>query len=228
MTSSPDLQSLAKAPYGVYAVDMEETIVSWNDGAQAILGHSAEETIGRRCYEVLQCRPENAEHLEATGECPAILLARENHTPPATDLSALCASGRRKLITATPVVINSEASGKLLVYLFREVNLGLLAVNSVAVKLAVMEAIRNVFPNELTLLQFASEDDEPAEDGNPLTSREIEVVRFLAAGKETQEIADELGLSLHTVRSHLANARNKLEARSKLDLVLAAQRMGLV
>ena len=61
-----------------------------------------------------------------------------------------------------------------------------------------------------------------------VANREMEVVRLLAAGKETHEIADELALSLHTVRSYLANGRYKLGARSKLDLVLAVQRMGLV
>ena len=45
---------LSKAPYGVYAVDMSQTILFWNRSAEWILGHTAEEAVGLRCYEVLQ------------------------------------------------------------------------------------------------------------------------------------------------------------------------------
>ena len=51
---------LSKAPYGVYAVDMSQTILFWNRSAEWILGHTAEEAVGLRCYEVLQSQPYNA------------------------------------------------------------------------------------------------------------------------------------------------------------------------
>ena len=49
-----------------------------------------------------------------------------------------------------------------------------------------------------------------------LTAREVEVLRYLALGWDTAHIADEMGLSPHTVRNHSTNLRRKLDARSRL------------
>ncbi len=73
---------LSKAPYGVYAVDMSQTILFWNRSAEWILGHTAEEAVGLRCYEVLQSLPESGTVpvclqgcSDATRSCRAFLRA---------------------------------------------------------------------------------------------------------------------------------------------------------
>jgi len=63
---------------------------------------------------------------------------------------------------------------------------------------------------------------EPAAAGaapGELTLREIDVVRLTADGMTAPEIADDLGISNHTVRTHLRNAMEKLGARSRAHLV---------
>ena len=52
--------------------------------------------------------------------------------------------------------------------------------------------------------------------GGLLTAREVEVLRYLALGWEIAHIADEMGLSPHTVRHRSANLRRKLDVRSRL------------
>ena len=52
-----------------------------------------------------------------------------------------------------------------------------------------------------------------------LTSREAEVARLLSEGLSPREIAGLQSLKLSTVRTHIARARAKLEARSIADLV---------
>lgn len=54
---------------------------------------------------------------------------------------------------------------------------------------------------------------------SPLTAREREIMVLVAAGKANKEIARELWLSPHTVRSHLENTFEKLEVRSRTAAV---------
>ena len=64
----------------------------------------------------------------------------------------------------------------------------------------------------------------PLGDGSPraLSRREREVVRLVSLGAAGPEIADELGISHETVRTHVRNAMGKLGARSRAHLVARA------
>lgn len=55
-----------------------------------------------------------------------------------------------------------------------------------------------------------------------LTPREIEIVRLVGKGLGNQKIADELGLSVATVRTHLNKVYGKLGAESRVELALYA------
>lgn len=62
----------------------------------------------------------------------------------------------------------------------------------------------------------------------PLTPRQVEILKLLASGKSTKEIAFELGLSAKTVETHRAQIMERLNIRDLPRLVLYAVRMGLV
>ena len=61
-----------------------------------------------------------------------------------------------------------------------------------------------------------------------LTRREIEVVRLVAMGHTSREIARELFLSPRTVESHVANILLKLDCRSRADAARRASELGLL
>jgi len=61
----------------------------------------------------------------------------------------------------------------------------------------------------------------------PLTQREMEVLRRLAQGHENKEIADELVISEATVRTHVSNILGKLHLASRTQAALYALREGL-
>ena len=67
----------------------------------------------------------------------------------------------------------------------------------------------------------------PAPEG-PLTPREAEVVKLIAEGHTTKEIAEALVLSPKTVERHRANILEKLGLRDRVDLTRWAIRRGLV
>ena len=74
----------------------------------------------------------------------------------------------------------------------------------------------------------ASIRPRPAELGDDLTVREREVLAMLARGLSTEQMVDELTLSIHTVRNHIRNVLAKLEARSRLEAVAVAIRLGVI
>ncbi|MCS6847118.1 MAG: DUF1668 domain-containing protein [Anaerolineae bacterium] len=67
-----------------------------------------------------------------------------------------------------------------------------------------------------------------AEPREPLTERELEVVRLLATGISNKEIAAQLHVSPNTVRVHLRNIFAKLEAQSRTEVTMIAVRNGWV
>jgi DNA-binding CsgD family transcriptional regulator len=64
--------------------------------------------------------------------------------------------------------------------------------------------------------------------GESLSRREIEVVRLVALGMTSREIARELQIAPHTVRTHVRNAMMKTGARSRAHLVAKALGDGVV
>jgi LuxR family maltose regulon positive regulatory protein len=62
----------------------------------------------------------------------------------------------------------------------------------------------------------------------PLSRREVEVLRALAEGKSNQEIAARLVLSLNTVKKHVSTIMGKLNAKNRTQAVLLARRLGLL
>jgi DNA-binding NarL/FixJ family response regulator len=63
---------------------------------------------------------------------------------------------------------------------------------------------------------------------DPLTERELEVLALLARPMSVAEIAAELFVSIHTARNHVRAVLAKLDARSQLEAVVNAVRLGLV
>ena len=66
------------------------------------------------------------------------------------------------------------------------------------------------------------------QSGPTLTDRELEVLRLVSRGYANHEIAEQLHLSGHTVKRHVANILAKLHQRSRLDAVMYAIRSGVL
>jgi DNA-binding NarL/FixJ family response regulator len=69
---------------------------------------------------------------------------------------------------------------------------------------------------------------EPVSDASVLSERETDVLKLLAQGYVTKEIARKLNISGHTVGSHIKNLYRKLSAHTRVQVVRIAQERGLV
>lgn len=97
-----------------------------------------------------------------------------------------------------------------------------------------VQAIRQVYLGESSLssviarkvLKEISRPPDKDLTTEPLTERELEVLRFVARGMSNREIADELVLSEATVRTHVSNILGKLHLASRTQAALYALRKG--
>ena len=223
MTSSPLLTALASASCGIYAVSVDQTIIFWNRAAERILGYPSDEVLGRRCYEVMNGLGPGSLTPECLGGCPSMRYLRTGLIPATARLRMLCSSGERKWVTVTPMVVAGILGGApLLVHLFddsQETEDYSQAEGSL--RDALLAGGANI---------LSDHPPAPASPGQApaLTRRELEVLRLVALGRETHRIADELGISRHTVRNHIRNLRHKLDASTKLDAVVAGIRLGIL
>jgi pimeloyl-ACP methyl ester carboxylesterase/DNA-binding CsgD family transcriptional regulator len=79
------------------------------------------------------------------------------------------------------------------------------------------------------LVGFLGDDSLPEANGDsPLSARETEVLRLVAAGLSNREIASSLVLSEHTVHRHVANVLRKLDRSSRAAAAAYATRAGYV
>ena len=100
---------------------------------------------------------------------------------------------------------------------------------------ALVQAIRQVHHGESSLhpaiaRKLLAELSRPAAEAampDPLTAREIEVLRLIARGLSNQQIADQLTISEATVRTHVSNILGKLQLASRTQAALYALREGL-
>ena len=75
--------------------------------------------------------------------------------------------------------------------------------------------VRKIYAPELIDLAF----DMKEEEKNPLTEREVQVLKLVAEGKTTKQIAAELFLSPGTVRNYVSTILDKLGARNRIEAI---------
>lgn len=107
-----------------------------------------------------------------------------------------------------------------------------------AIKSELINAIHTVMRDDLyldpamTRLLFSEARTPPAEAVNsnpePLTAREIEVLRLIAQGYTNNQAATMLNISIRTVEYHRSNLTAKLNLRSRVELMRYAEEKGLI
>jgi DNA-binding NarL/FixJ family response regulator len=97
----------------------------------------------------------------------------------------------------------------------------------VAAAQAVANGLVVVEPKLTVSLLPATESDDFIPD-EQLTPREMEVLQRLAEGLTNKAIAQELGISEHTVKFHVNAIMGKLQAQSRTEAVVRATRLGLI
>lgn len=179
---------------------------------------------------------------EATDGPEALRLARE-HIPDVVllDIALPGMSGLEAaahLIQERPelrvVILSMHASEEYVAQALRTGACGYLVKDSTVAELEI--AIAAVMRGETYLSPAVSKQVVSAyvrgvRDSDPpdvLTSRQREVLRLIAEGRSTRDIAQDLGVSVKTVETHRAHLMQRLDIRDVAGLVRYAIRTGLV
>lgn len=91
----------------------------------------------------------------------------------------------------------------------------------------IIEAIRRVIENK-SYFDTTSHFVNPKTHESPLSEREIAILRLLIQNINTNEIAERLFISVHTVKTHVKNIYKKIGVRNHHDLAEYALNSGLL
>jgi PAS domain S-box-containing protein len=216
--ATPTLELLSKTRDGVYAVDEEQRIVLWNQGAQEILGYSAEETIGRYCFEVVRGTDEDGRRV-CGRDCNTQTTMRQGRPGCGLNILVRAKDGTPRWLSLSHIPVSPSGNGSnAVVHVFRDAT-------------KEVEAKQLVARLSSFFAEYArSEEEAPAAVApyTKLTQREIEVLRLLSKGSATESIAQKLGISSTTARNHIQNILSKLGVHSRLEAVVQASRYNLL
>ena len=184
-------------------VDAKDRIVSWGPAAEAMFGHASAAALGRRLQDLLDGRD-----LFGNRVCHDACWLRDalgaGETVRRYELDTRHAEGHRLRV----VVEVQPSAGRSHGWTYRF--------------LPDRRADRRRAPAP------PAPDHRPLEPSFVLTQREHDVLRLLAAGNDTPEMAHQMGISATTVRNHIQHLLEKLGAHTRLQAVSVAQRHGLV
>ncbi len=160
---------------------------------------------------------------------PAVVLS-DYHLPDGTG-SELARALRRAAPEVSVLILTGDPSATTLADVARSGAVGHLTkargLDEVVVAVRAAAAGEILFsPGELQRLLVAPAAERPLDD--PLTARELEVLRLLAGGANTAASSEILGISPATLRAHVQAILRKLGAHSRLEAVAEASRLGLI
>jgi PAS domain S-box-containing protein len=199
------------------AVAPDGRIRSCNIAAELLFGLPADEINSKYCVDLLCGEGAQGQQI-CSHDCAARTRAMSGHPTDAFDCSIHTSSGRHWVNVST-ITLPVHEGGVLIIHLLRDVD-----------SKKKLESLTRQFLNQISGL---SGEKVEALLGAPaphvdLSAREQTVLRLLAQGRSTRDIAAELNISVTTVRNHVNHILQRLSAHSRTEAVLRAVRERLI
>ncbi len=188
---------------GMFSVTREQKIKSWNTTAEKLFGYRRDQVLGKKCYEVL-CANSSTSRVKCGHGCDVVTNATKGRTTKDFDLECKTSEGEFRQINVSTILPSQVDESQDIFHVFRDVT------DRRQVEIA--STITDI--NGYRIPQ--------------LTTREDQVLKLLAAGKSTNNIADILTIRPLTARNHISRLLTKLGCRSRLEAVALGTRAGLI
>lgn len=203
-TDKDHARIVASTAGAAFAVDTAGRILAWNAAAEDLFGYPASRAIGKFCWEVVQGRDLYG-NVYCGPHCPLIEMAVHRQAIHRCDLLYRNAGGETVRASVNSFIVPGQSPAEMTIVHFLDP--------------APTGAIGEPpFPAVVT-----------KEAGPPLLSeRQLQVLRLMARGATTREIARELRISTGTVRNHTGKILRILKAHTRLQAVANARMLSLI
>jgi|TARA_B100000959_G_scaffold286525_1_gene365575 PAS domain S-box-containing protein len=188
---------------GMFSVTREQKIKSWNTTAEKLFGYRRDQVLGKKCYEVL-CANSSTSRVKCGHGCDVVTNATKGRTTKDFDLECKTSEGEFRQINVSTILPSQVDESQDIFHVFRDV--------TDRRRVEIASTITDI--NGYRIPQ--------------LTTREDQVLKLLAAGKSTNNIADILTIRPLTARNHISRLLTKLGCRSRLEAVALGTRAGLI
>lgn len=205
---------------GAFAVDLRQRVVFWSPATERLTGLTATEVLGRPCYEVVAGR-DTRNHRFCRRNCPVVMNARRGRPTPDYDVLCPTARGEERWLNISILVLKRPGVETYVLHLCRDV--------TERRRLEEFARQAAVLLREVTQTGDGGPVPDPSIGPRPhLSARETEVLRLLACGMTTAEIAEALCISPTTVRNHVNRVLAKLGVNNRLQAVVYASQLRLI
>ncbi|HZW30240.1 MAG TPA: LuxR C-terminal-related transcriptional regulator [Isosphaeraceae bacterium] len=198
----------------LFIIDPHYRIVAWNRAAEALFDLPADQAVGQTCFHLLNGIDLRGQRVCAV-PCGPMLALQHGTPPPCFALQVEDGGGVRRPVEVSLLPLPGGFAAHVLRAADRQVSLERFA-----------EQIRHAL-DRLADAALVPGDRPPAPLPG-LTDREHQILRLLAQGATTRQIAASLVLSTGTVRTHIQHILAKLGAHRRLEAVAIARRLGLL
>jgi PAS domain S-box-containing protein len=198
--------------------DREDRIITWSPAAQKLLGYTSDQVLGQRFFEAVNARDAFGNRFCCRG-CGLHEMVRTGEPVRTFEMQATNAAGGvvRTFVSVAPE--GGHRNGGVLIYHLRADLRRQADRRRTTDRRSIRPLVRGI-----------------AEDGGStavahwwgLSPREIQVLRGLAGGGDTGDIASELGISEATVRNHVQHLLRKLGVHGRVEAITLAYRHQLL
>jgi len=226
--SDDGLSSLGKTRDALYAVDNEQRIIYWNEGARKLLGYSEQEVLGKPCWRVIAGRRGNRPWCKRN--CRIHRCVMRDQLPPHHYFEARTKKGQSLWVGVSVLIAKVEGkpiAAHLLTSVPREERLRQ-TVRRMQGSVQIQSMPSSGPRATAVLSQKQTTGFHEIVDQTNLTRREVEVLKLLAEGLSTRGIASRAGISYFTARNHIQNGLRKIGLSSRAQAVSFAYSRGLL
>ena len=183
-----------------FAVDHSGAVVMWNEAAEKSFGIACTDALGRKCWELMSGEDRYGNRY-CCEHCPIREMGFRHEPVNHFKPTFQNADHKSQKFDVSCLTIYDESDNELLVHICRPE------------------------PSAKT-----SKTTNPSENIaiSELSQRELEILRLLADKVKTRDIADNLSISVRTVRTHIQHLMYKLHVHNRKEAIATGQRLNLI